>query len=326
MNYTKLSDYKLDYARTISKQNGIIFYVAFVDESFYKYYHSKEKTENFKCLILVYSGTTNEIINSIPFNISKYDWEKFNNTGKGTVDLLYCPINNALLLIQDTIDFKSKIIHIVFCKNIEKEVDENGFQTAEYLSEARLLTKNYNQNSLKIYSSNLGKITLSFKESELNQESFFDILNISDLDYSESIMKSIFNDLEANGEDLYREYENQKADKEISKFHNNYNFYEPYKFFTEDEWDIILNRFPSKFFNPNINFVFNEIVRKYSGKIHFDNQNIKESILKNLEERFNMDKKKSEEFDDNYNHNDWLRDASGTSDPETQNDVYWNLD
>ena len=32
------------------------------------------------------------------------------------------------------------------------------------------------------------------------------------------------------------------------------------------------------------------------------------------------------EFDNNYNSNNWLRDAAGTNDPETMNDVFWNLD
>ena len=30
--------------------------------------------------------------------------------------------------------------------------------------------------------------------------------------------------------------------------------------------------------------------------------------------------------EDNYNENNWLEDAAGTNDPETMNDVYWNLD
>jgi len=324
MILNKLSDYKLDYTKTISIKNGIIFYLAFSDESFYKYYHSKEKTENFKCLLLVFSVKRNGILNSISFSISKEDWEKFNNTGIGSIDLLYCTVNNVLLLIQNTKDLRNKIIHIIICNKIINEISESEFHVPEYISESRLMKKTYIQNTLKIFDSNLGKIILSFEESEINQESFFEILNVSDLDYSESIIKSIFSDMEPNGEDLYREYENQLAEKEINKFHYNQSYYQPYKYFTEDEWKIILKRFPSKFFNPNIDFLFSEILRKFSDKNYSTNQNIKDFILKSLEEKFNTDR--NEEIESNYNSNEWLRDASGTSDPETQNDVYWNLD
>lgn len=31
-------------------------------------------------------------------------------------------------------------------------------------------------------------------------------------------------------------------------------------------------------------------------------------------------------YEDRYDENNWLEDAAGTNDPETMNDVYWNLD
>lgn len=68
-----------------------------------------------------------------------------------------------------------------------------------------------------------------------------------------------------------------------------------------------------------------------------DTEEINNDLLDKIE--YNTDKnlltykeeKQDEDYDDydyeNYNSsNNWLRDAAGTDDPETMNDVYWNLD
>ena len=52
-----------------------------------------------------------------------------------------------------------------------------------------------------------------------------------------------------------------------------------------------------------------------------------------LDEEFTPPKSSFKTISDNnydneyyYNSDDWLKDAAGTDDPETMNDVYWNLD
>lgn len=53
------------------------------------------------------------------------------------------------------------------------------------------------------------------------------------------------------------------------------------------------------------------------------NERVKEKNYENLER---LDRKKIRTSYSNYDEDNWLRDAAGTDDPETMNDVYWNLD
>lgn len=114
------------------------------------------------------------------------------------------------------------------------------------------------------------------------------------------------------------------------------NSIEPLELFTRDEVQLNYKKINLKY-----NFEEKKLIYKPTDKrllfdvLLNDAEEINNDILNNIE--YNTDKNlltyKEEEqqedgYDgyDNYNSNNWLRDAAGTDDPETMNDVYWNLD
>lgn len=87
-------------------------------------------------------------------------------------------------------------------------------------------------------------------------------------------------------------------------------------------------------FNSVINVINgSDKMNVYVNSIKWFPNEIKEKIIEQginyLEiESYNTAKRKriQQSESDRYNHRNWLPDASGTNDPETMNDVYWNLD
>ena len=116
------------------------------------------------------------------------------------------------------------------------------------------------------------------------------------------------------------------------------NSIEPLKVFTRDEVQLNYKKINLKY-----NFEEKKLIYKPTDKrllfdiLLNDTEEINNDLLDKIE--YNTDKnlltykeeKQDEDYDDydyeNYNSsNNWLRDAAGTDDPETMNDVYWNLD
>ena len=147
----EICDYKIDFSKTIVSLKNFVYYVAYEDKSFYKYYHSDKKTDKFEVSILVYSRESNSIINTISFSISKSDYENKKN------ELLYCPINNVGILIQETMNSESKIIHILYCNNLE---DKNHISYFKH--ESRLHKIPFKSCEIKKIDSVKGKLTRKF--------------------------------------------------------------------------------------------------------------------------------------------------------------------
>lgn len=319
MNEEILKPFDIDFSKTILHEDGITFHISFFKKAFLKYYHSQIETINYYGNVIIHNRNTNKILNFYSFPISENDWEFYQTNRKSNIEVLYDKTNNIILIFRENLSKSKKIIEIIYFANLIRENVEE-----KLLTESRLCDHKFEINTLKIKNSIKGKITLEFDDLDKNLKNTFDIWNISDDDYSDAIDGSPFDDITIDEEKYYRLEENEKAENEINKFGDNF-YYLPYKFFSEEEWKNVIKRFPSKYFRTSLDEIFKQIVVKYdSGKQ--PDETDKNSILKEIELRFNEDKENYIEPEYKTNANDWLKDAAGTSDPEIMNDVYWNLD
>lgn len=306
----EISDYKIDYAKTIVSLNNFVYYLAYEDNSFYKYYHSKEKTEKFQVTILVFSKVLNSIINKITFSISKNDYVSKN------IELLYCAINNVGFLIQETINSDSKIVHILYCDNLESE------QNSYFYNEPRVHKITFSKPKIEIVESVKGKSTLRFIDSVTKNYSDQIIFNISKHSFMNSILSIALGNEEwrENGYDEWRNTMNVEAEKEIKKYDKRYEVFLPFVFFREDEW--LMKKLSYN----------EESFRNIVDKIEINGeptQEIKDDIIKRIRIENVRNRSWKKDDDDELifpSSKSWLADAAGTNDSETMNDVFWNLD
>ncbi|MEQ1665675.1 MAG: hypothetical protein ABL927_09900 [Bdellovibrionales bacterium] len=96
-------------------------------------------------------------------------------------------------------------------------------------------------------------------------------------------------------------------------------------FFTDDTIKLNATKFSKKY-----NLAYNDIYDKYF-VVNTDTVPIFD-YLTNIDTKYSLEDFIEEDDDDDYsddykyNSNNWLRDASGSNDSETMNDVFWNLD
>lgn len=285
-----------------------IYCVEIEQKKYLKYFHSNDFSIETICKILVFSRN-NELKVKREFNLPISDYNKFEETKNIPICFYLCNLNNVLVCIQNSSKIDCKLISILdtntlvsidsFILHLDLNFNEVIFNSQTNFIEMQYLPKNHNV--FKTIRLKIDKNEYDFDDNE-----FFENLS--------------------RKEEYLKEYE--KLLPQIA--------FLPYTIFTPSEWDnIINNQISHLHLNDNLkifNIAKNQIEFDLKRDIQANNKTDKNLLIEqivSLQKSYNLKSVNDNKIKhNNYktNNNDWLRNASGTDDPETMNDVYWNID
>ena len=237
-------------------------------------------------------------------------------------------------------DVENNLLEILF-KN-ENEVFANW-----YSGEIQILNIDNEITTLQFKKGNL--ISKTIKENIIEETQQMEELSLKDEINNSNLYELIemFNsELKIVAKENYSKFRNNKADSSLKDYVkiniSDWNALEKEKLFVgalkgiNHYYHTITNKtkMPVSGFNSIMdaingeNFVFVNVKSlkwlptEIKNKIKSQNIDFEELNTKYKQRDF----KKNNYLEDSYNESNWLEDAAGTNDPETMNDVYWNLD
>lgn len=297
----------IDITKTYTT-NEYIYCVEIEQKKYLKYFHSKDFSIETICKILVLTRN-NKLMVKREFNLPLSDYNKFEVSKNIPICFYLCNLNNVLVCVQNSSKNDCKLISILDVNTLES-IDsfilhiDLDFKHVIFNSQINFIEIKYqikNQNEFKTI-----KLKIDKKEYDFDDNEFFENLS--------------------RKEEFLKEYEKLLPQKTFL----------PYTIFTPSEWDTIISYQKSylilndnlKVFITAKNQIENELKREIQANNETDKNLLKEQII-NLQKSYYLNSIKEKNIKHKSytpNDNDWLSNASGTDDPETMNDVYWNLD